>query len=303
MSNLVVGESLVDIFPDASLPGGSAFNVARALAGLGRLVKFATEIGGDERGELLREAVAEAGIDLIDGSITGRETSHAIANVNAAGEPTYEFSIRFCPPEPTEITPTPSVLHTGSLAVHINPERVLAWIDSVSSATVVYDPNYREETMGSMGDAVATCERFIRRADVVRASHDDLRGMYPDLDDDEVITRWLGLGPKLVAVTNGAAGAVLATAKRRIESRTPRVAVVDKVGAGDAFTAALIDALGRCAVTGADSRDQLGELSERQLRTIGGYANAGAAITVSYQGAVMPSREELLDHVEAFATT
>lgn len=302
MSNLVVGESLVDIFPDAALPGGSAFNVARALAGLGRAVHLATEIGSDDTGKILRSAVSEAGIRLIDGSITDRPTSRAITHIDEAGQPTYDFSVTFCPPEPTEISPPPRVLHTGSLAVHLCPDRVLQWIDQMAGATVVYDPNYREERMGDAGDAVATCERFIARADVVRASHDDLRGMYPNLSDDEVISRWLELGPALIAVTNGAAGAVLATPHRRIDSPTPRVEVVDRVGAGDAFTAALIDALGRCAVTGADDKDQLAELSDRQLRTIGGYANAGAAITVSQQGAVMPRREQLLDYVEAFAT-
>ena len=72
---LVVGESLVDIVTttkgrSTEVPGGSAANVAVALARLGRSVRFATSFGADERGKVAAaqdqrsraEARREAGV-------------------------------------------------------------------------------------------------------------------------------------------------------------------------------------------------------------------------------------------------
>lgn len=109
------------------------------------------------------------------------------------------------------------------------------------------------------------------------------------------------MGPQLVALTGGESGAVVATENARVRSSTPKVAVVDTVGAGDAFMSALIDALGRTSMLGEGTKESRSMLSERQLRSIAGYANAGGAVAVSRRGAVPPTKDELLNFVSSFS--
>ena len=81
---LVVGESLVDIVRAADgttteWPGGSAANVAVALARLGRPVRFATAYADDERGRALARHLADAGVGLAGDPMCLSRTSSAAA--------------------------------------------------------------------------------------------------------------------------------------------------------------------------------------------------------------------------------
>jgi fructokinase len=69
-----------------------------------------------------------------------------------------------------------------------------------------------------------------------------------------------------------------------------RVTVVDTVGAGDAFQAALLAGL---AETGALSPEAIAELDEPALSRLLAFATRAAAITCSRRGADPPRRAEL----------
>ena len=314
MTYFVIGEALIDIFDTDSgpveLPGGSTYTVARGLSLLGRRVHFASDLGSGDRAEILKKTLKETGAKLWPGSMSDSPTSVARATIGPTGSATYEFDLHFNPPMPpapgTEeaarlVKLSPKLLHTGSLAVHLAPETIRAWIDALSAvATITYDPNYRE-VMGTHDDVVARCEEFIALSDVVKASRADIAGMYPGMSEEAVITKWLSMGPQLVALTGGETGALLATEELRVRSTAPKVTVVDTVGAGDSFMSALIDALGRTSMLGESTRESRRMLSERQLRSIAGYANAGGAVAVSRRGAVPPTRDELLSFASSFS--
>lgn len=314
MTCFVVGESLVDVFETeegtVELPGGATYNVARGLALLGRKVYLATDIGWGPRAGVLKETLTQSGVKLWPGSETENPTSSARATVGSDGQGTYEFDLHFTPPVApvpgTEearqlVSLSPSILHTGSLAVHLAPEVMRGWIHALSDvSTISYDPNYREG-LGPHDQVLERTEEFISLSDVVKASQADLHALYPTMSQQAVISRWLSMGPQLVAITGGSDGAVVATENVQVRSTTPPVTVVDQVGAGDAFMSGLIDALGRTSMLGVGSRESRRRLSERQLTSIAGYANAGAAITVSRRGAVPPTRDELLDFVSSYS--
>lgn len=314
MTCLVIGEALVDIFDTdngpVELPGGSTFNVARGLGLLGRRVHFVSDLGSGSRADLLETTLCGSGAKLWPGSTSQSPTSIAQATIGPDGSATYEFELHFNPPLPpapgspeaaTLAALAPQALHTGSLAVHLAPAAIRAWIDALSdTATITYDPNFREG-IGPHDEIVARTEEFISLSDVVKASRDDIDAMYPGVPEDEVIAAWLRMGPQLVALTGGQDGAILATENVVVRSRTPKVTVVDTVGAGDSFMSALIDALGRTSALGDDSKESRRMLSERQLRSIAGYANAGGAVAVSRRGAVPPTRDELLNFVSSFS--
>ena len=62
-SIVVVGEALVDVFPDREVVGGAPFNVARNLAGLGAHVTMVTRVGDDAAGRRVADEYERFGID------------------------------------------------------------------------------------------------------------------------------------------------------------------------------------------------------------------------------------------------
>jgi fructokinase len=91
-------------------------------------------------------------------------------------------------------------------------------------------------------------------------------------------------------VTRGAEGAVAWTPQAHASVPTVQVEVIDTVGAGDTFQAALLTWL---AEHGALSATALEALSGAELESALGFAARAAAITCSRRGADMPRRSEL----------
>ncbi len=97
---LVVGEALVDVVrrADGSVAehaGGSAANVAVALARLGRPVRFATAIADDRYGGIVAAYIGRDGVRLAsDPEVIGR-TATAQATLADDGSATYEFDLEW----------------------------------------------------------------------------------------------------------------------------------------------------------------------------------------------------------------
>jgi fructokinase len=132
-------------------------------------------------------------------------------------------------------------------------------------------------------------------ASIVKASDEDLALLYGARDPIAVARDWLARGPRLVIVTRGADGPLAAFGASVIERPAPRVDVVDTVGAGDTFHAALLgwleakNLLTRAGVAGLGAADVAAALD---------FAAAAAAIVCTRRGADPPTWGE----VEAFTT-
>ena len=97
---LVVGESLVDIVHAADgssreYAGGSAANVAVALARLGRPVRFVTAWADDARGRVLADHLDAAGVELATDPHALARTATAAATLGADGAASYEFDLEW----------------------------------------------------------------------------------------------------------------------------------------------------------------------------------------------------------------
>src|SRR2546427_11476980 len=68
-------------------------------------------------------------------------------------------------------------------------------------------------------------------------SRDDAAWIYPSCEPTEVIERVLDFGPRMIAVTLGAEGAMAASAVGRTQLPADHVDVVDTVGSGGSFGA------------------------------------------------------------------
>jgi fructokinase len=159
--------------------------------------------------------------------------------------------------------------------------------------TVSYDPNVRPALLGDAARARPDIERLVALSDVVKASDEDLRWLYPDRPDEDVAHAWLASGPALVVVTRGGAGVYAVSAGLELRRRAVPLDLVDTVGAGDSFTSGLLDGLHRADLVGGARRDSLAAIDEATLGSVVDAAALIAAITCSRPGADPPTRAEV----------
>src|SRR6202158_4719435 len=114
----------------------------------------------------------------------------------------------------------------------------------------------------------------VAQSTIVKASQDDLAWLCPGLDYEQAADQILGQGVKLVVVTLGARGAYGAHEGYRISVSAPPVEIVDTIGAGDAFGAALLAWLHDHDAIRPDLR-----LDAEQREAALDYASPAAALT------------------------
>jgi len=301
---LAIGEALIDVVityeqPDfpVEVPGGSPANVALTLGRLGRPVALATWIGLDERGRLIDFHMHDSGVHVTGASRAASHTSTALARLDESGAASYTFDLEWAPAPPITVPPTAQIIEAGSISAIIEPG-ASAVLDALTRgrehALVCFDPNARPSIMGEPAAALASLELFIALADVVKVSDEDIEWLTGGAPSDEVVDRWLGMGPSLVVVTRGKHGSDVATASGVRFTKTPGdVEVVDTVGAGDSFMGGMIDAMWGMGLRGADAREDLRSLPEEQVRAIIDRASAVSDVTVSRKGANPPWAHEL----------
>lgn len=297
---LVVGEALVDIVATLSgapheYAGGSAANVAVALARLGRPVRLATSFAADERGRMIRTHLEQAGVALACDPVAVERTSTAMATIGTAGAARYTFDIDWrLNPVPED--PTPLVAHTCSLGAVLSPgaDDVVALLGRLREhATVTYDINARPAVTGTGPDIVARVERMVDAADLVKASDEDLEALYPDRSTTDSAAALLARGAAAVVVTRGGDGALWLDGQGPVEVASRPVTVADTIGAGDTFGAGLVDALWERGRLGAEHRETLRSLDRAEVVEVLEHAARAAAVTVSRPGADPPWKHEL----------
>lgn len=298
---LAVGEALVDIVHSADgtvteHPGGSVANVAVALARLGQPVDLATWIGADEHGARIADWLRSSGVRLTPGSDSAARTPSALATVDDTGSATYEFDLEWHLPGGTAAAGGALAVHTGSIAAVLEPAMRELVTSMRATSTLSYDPNVRPAVMGPRDDVRAIVEAYVALADVVKVSDEDLAWLEPDTSPEAVAQRWLTCGPALVVLTRGAVGALAWCAAGEHVQPAASVDVVDTVGAGDAFTGALLWSLANANLLGAAARDRLRAITPVELGRHVLTATCAAELTVQRAGSDPPSRRAVEEY-------
>jgi fructokinase len=293
---LVVGESVIDVVqrPDGSTvehAGGSAANVAVALARLGRPVQFLTALGDDERGTALARHLNQSAVGLVGDPRILDRTPTSRATIAADGSASYTFDLEWQLPPVPDLEPL--VVHACSIGAVREPgagdvRRLLQRLSP--DATISYDVNARPAVTGAGPDLVRAVEDVAGLADLVKASDEDLATLYPDQPTERAVERLLELGPSAVVVTRGRSGAVWYARGHRVEVRATEADVADTIGAGDTFAAGVIDGLWEVDALGGRLSGLEPDVVESVLR----HAARAAAVTVSRPGADPPYRHEML---------
>jgi len=292
---VVCGEALIDRLPAADSAGGGPFNTARALARLGVPTQFLGRLSTDVYGRQLRDLLEADGADLSLTSFGPESTTLAIANVGSEGHAAYRFvidgtSAPNLTPQMLPASPAPNVkaLHVGTLGLVFEPvaTTIAGLVEREhGNVLVMVDPNIRPSAVPNR----ARVDRIIAQSTIVKASDADVTWLYPGLDLKSAARTLLARGPQLVVVTLGADGAFGVSADTQVRVAAPSVDVVDTIGAGDAFGAALLAWL-----SDHDRLDRDLHLDRDQLRAALEFACLVASVTCTRAGANPPWRTELV---------
>jgi fructokinase len=302
---IVVDEALVDLAPRDGLllplPGGSPYNVAVGLGRLGTRASFLGPRSTDGFGELLTTRLAEAGVSLDLSTLTAAPTTLAVLHLDDHARASYGFYLEGTSAAGLREEDLPSL--GDATAVHLSLGAVTLDTRPAGAAfaalvareagrrTITLDPNVRPSVIDDLAAYADRLAAVVARCDLVKVSDEDLALLYPDEPAIDVARRWVSSGPAAVVVTRGPNGAIGLTAGgEEVDVPGGQVEVVDTVGAGDAFTSGLLDALAR---QGSLGRSELRTTGPDGLRSAIEVAVDVAAITCTRPGADPPSRDEV----------
>jgi fructokinase len=299
---VVAGEALVDLIvrPDGeivSVAGGSPYNSVRAIARLGLAASWVGGLSSDRFGRMLEDGLAGDGVGRGLVQRTDLPTTLALAELGADGSASYRFYV--------EATSAPNVLPgplarglpssaraflTGSLGLVLEP--MASTLEAIAVAVlpdriVMLDPNARPSITRDPDAWRARMTRIMARADIVKASTEDLEYLRPG-ETPEAAAAWVrAQGPAVVLVTDGGRP-VRVLAGDEIELvPAPPVTVVDTVGAGDTFGGAFL----ACLVHEGVGPDGLGNAATI-LRAVR-FAVQASAFVCGRAGANPPNLAEL----------
>jgi fructokinase len=264
-----LGELLWDLLPSGDRLGGAPANFALMAARLGNRGVIASRLGADALGDRAHAVLSGFPVDL---AYLQTDEAH----------PTGTVDVEFADGEPRYAIHAPAAW--DFLAWTPDLERLAAEADAVCFGTLAQrEPTARETIRRFLRATRTDCTRLFDvnlrapffSADVIAESlqlatifklnesevPEVLRQLTGPAEADLVrAARWLmeRYPIKLVAITRGGLGSVLVTPDDMSQNPGIAVKVVDTVGAGDAFAAALVDAFLRNATL-----DEMNEAGNR----------------------------------------
>jgi fructokinase len=289
---VIFGEMLVDAFPERMVPGGAPFNVARHLAGFGARPLMLSRVGTDAVADVLLTEMARFGMNARgvqrdslhpSGHVTVTESAPGKHAFSIDTPSAYDFFSRADLP-PELVISEASIACYGTLGLR-NAQARNAWLECLSSFRGLryLDLNWRA------GHVPEQCARdLLGHADIIKVNDEELA----------MVLGWQGLQSRYMespaAVGEECPGVAQWARDKRVATlvvtygtrgyaaydasglcvgsagATPGVAVVDTVGAGDAFSAIVV----------------LGTLRQWALHVTLARANRFAAAICTVRGAV-----------------
>jgi fructokinase len=272
--------------------GGVTANNLTQVARLGASTGWLGLIGDDENGRIIQKAFAKDHMDVSGIEVvSGESSSLTWIPVDAAGE----RCIYMFPNVTGKITEfqvqtrfgshikAAKHFHTEASQLPILPVKAAMHIAREAGVRVIFDLDvspgfFCAANLGTQEELTAA----LLLVDVLKPCKAAARELTGEGDYEKVVKALLKLGPTLVAITLGADGCILATAKELVHVPAFKVNVVDTTGAGDAFMGSL----------------SFGLLQGWDLKRVGSFANACAAMCCTKVGArAMSTYDEVSEFI------
>jgi len=243
-----IGEMLWDVFPEGKKLGGAPLNFSHHCGQLGASAHPVSAVGADADGAEIRQILASK--NLPDANVQ-TDTAHPTGRVNITlqnGKPTYEILaevawdyIRF-DQNLRDLASRADAVCFGSLAQRspVSRATIQAFLEAMRpEALRIFDVNLRQNFYSR-----EILETSLRHANIFKLSDEELPTLAGFFDlSGEVLEQLQALRQmfdlRLVAYTRGGEGSLLVTANETSDHPGFPTEVIDTVGAGDSFTAAL----------------------------------------------------------------
>ena len=263
---ITMGRVSVDLYPTVPGPladvptfarslGGSPTNVAVAAAKLGRRSAVITRVGNDPWAPYVRRALTEFGVD---NRFVGTEPGLLTPVVFCELFPPDSFPLLFY-----RLPTAPDIqLRTEELDLDAIRSAGLFWMTGTGlsdepsrSATLaaleargrrrftVHDLDYRPMLWPDPSEAGEYQRRVLRYATVAVGNTEEAAVAVGEAEPEEMARRLLETGPEIAIVKQGGEGVVVAWPGGVEHVPAVRVAVVNGLGAGDAFGGAICHGL------------------------------------------------------------
>ena len=283
-----IGELLWDKSPDDQLIGGAPANFAWHCLQLGAEAYPVSCIGGDKSGIQMRADLSDKGVDtsfILESSTY--PTGVANVTLDQDGKASYEivensaWDHLIFDEHLKALAAKLDAVCFGSLSQRspVARESIRSFIRQMpTGALKIFDVNLRQDYYSKH-----LVEESLQLANVLKLSDEELGVMatYFDLEGnttDQLRQLLVKFDLRLVAFTRGENGSLLLSADEVIDTPGLPSKVVDSVGAGDSFTAALC----------------MGLLNDWPLERINPFANKVAAYVCSQKGATPELPAELV---------
>lgn len=246
-----LGEILWDLLPSGRQLGGAPANFAYGSHLLGDRGIVASRIGRDQLAQDIRQSLAKAGIpEQFLQTDDAHPTGTVVVQVDSAGQPQFEIK------QPAawdnfewttdweRLAKSADAICFGTLAQRCEKSRttILNFLDTAQPNSVrMFDVNLRQNFFSA-----EIIRQSLQRANAMKLNHEEVPRVREllamDEEDDILFCRSLmkRFDLKLICITRGANGSLLCSGRDVHEHAGYRVRVKDTVGAGDAFTAALV---------------------------------------------------------------
>ena len=263
--------------------GGDTSNAAVAAARQGARAAYVTAVGRDPAGERFMELWRREDVD-VSGVKRSDERPTAVYFVTH-GKAGHEFlyyrrdsAASFIGPAdvPEAMIAEAKIFYASGISQAISASAADAVFHAIAIARrngvrVAYDTNYRPR-LWPPARAAAVIHAAIAASDIALPGIDDALALTGLTDTDAIADFYLRLGPKIVVLKMGAAGALLATPDERVRIPPFPCTPVDATGAGDTFCGSFL------------ARIIAGDAPAPAAR----YAAAAAALKTQGYGAVAP---------------
>jgi fructokinase len=251
---IVIGEVLIDRFPEYERIGGAPFNFAFHLKQMGWPVRFITRIGDDADGRHILHQLAELNFDLEDIQIDARHPTGLVKiALDYQGIPQFDICKKVAYDHiDFSLVPSPNwaavhMIYFGTLAQRTRNgfEQYQQFLAHKTPSTRGFcDINLRAPHLNR--EAIKSS---LHQADILKLNSDELTRIgtiYQGPQPREALIEWVRhtFDIQLLALTQGASGSQAITAQESAYAAPKRVDhIVDTVGAGDAYAAILATGL------------------------------------------------------------